>query len=62
MLHNFYAPFRKRLTRKRLTMIITGNNPNRSVRVGKHQATCIVAMIEGSGLFDAHSKSKLGPD
>ncbi|HIE87976.1 MAG TPA: TetR/AcrR family transcriptional regulator [Pseudomonadales bacterium] len=52
MLHNLYTPFRKRLT-----WLIVRNNPDRSVRVCEHQATCIVAMIEGSGLFDAHSRS-----
>ncbi|MFP6805199.1 MAG: TetR/AcrR family transcriptional regulator [Pseudomonadales bacterium] len=52
MLHNLYTPLRKRLT-----WLIVRNNPDRSVRVCEHQATCIVAMIEGSGLFDAHSRS-----
>ena len=52
MLHKLYMPMRQRLTR-----IIVRNNPARSIRACKHRATCIVAMIEGSGLFDAHSRN-----
>ena len=52
MLYELYQPFRKHLSR-----FISSVDPQRSQKSCDHQATCIVAMIEGSGLFDAYSRS-----
>ena len=52
MLHQMFLPLRRRLSR-----FIATINPGRSTRTCEHQATCIVALIEGSGLFDAHGRS-----
>jgi AcrR family transcriptional regulator len=51
MLHQMFAPFRHRISR-----LISTTNPGRSQRTCDHQATCIVALIEGTGWFDANSR------
>ncbi len=53
MLYQLYQPFRKQLAQ-----FISRMDPERSQRTCEHQATCIIAMIEGSGLFDAYSRSR----
>ncbi len=52
MLHNLFRPFREELARHIRTV-----DPGRPRAMAEHQATCIVALIEGSGWFDAYGRA-----